>query len=135
MTKPTYLIIFPFHFNNSNNSLNIDATSEATQCITGIDFTEQEVFIALVNLNPTKATGIYGITPHVLKNCATALINLLYYFLKSCMQQECIPREWTTHIITKPGFSFCYTPTIFSGASLMSCLHSNHRYISSMCWN
>ena len=100
-----------FHsiFNNSN-SLNINTTSETTQCITRINFTEQAVFTVLVNLNPTKATGIDGIGHHVLKNCATALYQPLYYLFKSCMQQECIPREWATHIIIPIYNIKNYTP-------------------------
>ena len=70
LTMHTYSTNFSISvFTNSNSRSNIDLTCETAHCMSEIDFTEQEVYTALINLNPTKGTGIDGIGPQVLKNC------------------------------------------------------------------
>ena len=59
-----------------------------------IRFTEQEVFDALSNLNPNKASGIDNIAPIVLKNCAHALTLPNYHLFTINVRSETIPREW-----------------------------------------
>ena len=48
-----------------------------------ISFTVQEVFDALTNLNPHKASGIDNIPATVLKNCAHVLAQPIHYLFMS----------------------------------------------------
>ena len=65
-----------------------------------INFTEQEVFDALINLNPNKASGIDNIAPVVLKNCAHALATPVYHLFTISIRSGSIPSEWKIHKIT-----------------------------------
>jgi len=51
----------------------------ATSTIDPINITKDEVYYVLLSLDPTKATGIDGISPSVLKNYAFVLTRLLCY--------------------------------------------------------
>ena len=67
-----------------------------------ICFTEQEVFDALTNLNPNKASGIDNnliIAPIDLNNCAHTLTLPIYHFFTTSTRSETIPREWKIHKI------------------------------------
>jgi len=46
-----------------------------------VSIIEEEVYKTLISLDSTKATGIDGISPVVLKNCAIALTKPLHYLL------------------------------------------------------
>ena len=65
-----------------------------------INFTEQEVFDALINLNPNKASGIDNIAPVVLKNCAHALTISAHHLFTISIKSGSIPSEWKIHKIT-----------------------------------
>ena len=67
-----------------------------------INFTEQEVFDALINLNPNKASRIDNIAPVVLKNCAHALAiaTPVYHLFTISIRSGSIPSEWKIHKIT-----------------------------------
>ena len=65
-----------------------------------ISFTVQEVFDALTNLNPHKASGIDDIPAAVLKNCAHALAQPIHYLFTTSINSETIPSEWKTQKIT-----------------------------------
>ena len=52
-----------------------------TNHIISMDISEDEVFGALITLDPNKATGIDGIGPKVFNKCAMALSKSLHYLL------------------------------------------------------
>ena len=65
-----------------------------------INFTKQEVFDALINLNPNKASGIDNIAPVILKNCAHALAIPAHHLFTISIRSGSIPSEWKIHKIT-----------------------------------
>ena len=60
---------------------------------------EDNVFIALCNLNPTKATGCDEIGPKILKICGSSLYKPLHYLFTKSLQYCQMPTDWLTHII------------------------------------
>ena len=64
-----------------------------------ISITIDEVYNALINLDPSKAIGYDGIGPRILKTCADCLSKpLLHLFVKS-LEHCIIPADWLIHII------------------------------------
>ena len=57
-------------------------------------------------LNPTKAAGIDGIGPAILKYCATTLTLSLHYLFSHSIKYCTFPSEWQLH---------CITPRVKSG--------------------
>jgi len=64
-----------------------------------IHLTKPDVFNALVNLNPHKATGIDKIVSSALKTCACALVAPLCHLFATSLDTSVIPTEWKTHMI------------------------------------
>ena len=58
-----------------------------------------DVFESLCNLNCDKAVGADGISPRVLKGCATALLEPLTYLFQLCINSSAIPEDWKIHKI------------------------------------
>ena len=56
--------------------------------------------MALTSLNPTKAGGIDGIGPRLLKFGTTALYQPIHYLFSLSLSQQYIPEEWRIHCIT-----------------------------------
>ena len=63
-------------------------------------FNEEEVYAALVQLDPNKATGIAKISPKVLKHCASSLFCPLCHLFNLSLSTGAIPTEWKIHLIT-----------------------------------
>ena len=80
-----------------------------------------DVYDILASLDITKAMGIDGIGPRILKNCALPLCHPLHQLFQKCLQQCAISSEWATHIII---------PVFKSGEKN---LVSNYRPISLLC--
>ena len=57
-------------------------------------FNEEEVYAALVQLDPNKATGIDKISPKVLKHCASSLYHPLCNLFNLSLSTGAIPTEW-----------------------------------------
>ena len=68
--------------------------------LSDIAFSESDVFTALQSLDPSKAMGIDGIGPRVLKHCAPALYEPIFDLFLKCLSQCYIPQEWRVHKIT-----------------------------------
>ena len=51
-------------------------------------------------MNPTKAMGIDGIAPKVLKSCALALNQPIHHLFVLGLSQHYLPKEWRLHLIT-----------------------------------
>ena len=79
------------------------------------------MYDALTSLNPTKAHGIDGIGPKLLKYCALALYKPIHHLFVLSITQHYLPREWRFHLIT---------PIFKSGNKS---LVKNYRPISLLC--
>jgi len=67
--------------------------------LTEVEFTNCDVYNILANLDTSKAVGIDGIGPRVLKKCALPLCYPLRVSFTKCLDQCAIPSEWAVHII------------------------------------
>ena len=65
-----------------------------------ISVSESEVFNALSSLDPSKAMGIDGIGPKILKHCAIAIFKQIHHLFCLSLSQQLIPDEWKCHLIT-----------------------------------
>ena len=63
------------------------------------DFGPDEVYNALVALDVTKSQGPSGISPRVLKECATVLAQPFADFFTICINSASIPSQWKVHLI------------------------------------
>ena len=85
-----------------------------------IQITDQDIFTALSNLNPCKASGIDSIGPKLLKACSYGLYEVHHLFSLSLNSGK-IPNEWKLH---------CIVPIFKSGDK---CSIANYRPISLLC--
>ena len=60
---------------------------------------EDDFYIAMCNLDSSKATGYDGIGPKILKICASSLYKPLHYLFTKSLQYCQMPTDWLTHII------------------------------------
>ena len=86
-----------------------------------ISIQESEVYELLISLNTSKAMGCDGISPMLLKHCATALFQPLHHLFLLSIMQSYLPLEWRTHLIK---------PILKSGSNF---LVENYRPISLLC--
>jgi len=64
-----------------------------------IQISEQDVLDVLTSLHITdKATGIDGVGPRILKQCALILIKPLHHLFSASLSKCSIPYEWHIHI-------------------------------------
>ena len=56
--------------------------------------TYHDVYLALAELDPNKALGVYAIGPKVLKYCALALYIPIHHLFTLCLSLTSIPYEW-----------------------------------------
>jgi len=109
-------------FSQSSYSLpNFDQLPQTTMSIDSINITEEEVYCALSSLDPHKATGIDGISPAILRNCAIVLTKPLHYLFSQSIRDHSLPAEWQIH---------CITPIFKSGDKNSV---TNYRPISLLC--
>ena len=74
------------------------ATSYISE-INTLVFNEDEVYSALSQLDPNKATGIDTISPRVLKDCASSLTRPLCHLFNLSLSTGVIPQEWKVHLV------------------------------------
>ena len=92
-----------FHFGFTHSSFvlpSIDELPTPALTVSDISITKLDVYMALTSLNPTKAGGIDGIGPRLMKFCATALYQPIHYLFMLSLCQQYIPEEWCIHCIT-----------------------------------
>ena len=89
--------------------------------ISDITISESDIYVAMTSLNPTKAMGIDGIGPKLLKHCALALYQPLHHLFTLSLVQHYLPQEWRFHLITP----------IYKSGNLSSV--TNYRPISILC--
>ena len=63
-------------------------------CISSVDLSLEEVYLALQNLDPTKAHGPDGFPPRILEECAYQLAPSLHYLFTKSLRLSQIPAEW-----------------------------------------
>ena len=68
--------------------------------LSSFDFTVEDVYEILAGLDSSKAMGIDGIGPALLKSCALALYEPLFHLFRSSLSSHQIPAEWRIHKIT-----------------------------------
>ena len=66
-------------FNNESSTVNLDSIPLLSQTLSNINFSESDVYDALISLQSNKATGIDGIGPNILKVYAPLLYKPLHY--------------------------------------------------------
>ena len=69
-------------------------SSPLLSCISSVDLSLEEVYLALQNLDPTKAHGPDGFPSRILKECAYQLAPSLLYLLTKSLRLSQIPVEW-----------------------------------------
>jgi len=79
------------------------------------------VYYVLSSLDPHKAFGVDGISPALLKHCASVLTRPLHYLFSYSIHYCCLPSEWKAH---------CITPIFKSGDKASV---SNYHPISLLC--
>ena len=84
---------------------------------------DSEIYDALISLDETKAMGIDGIPPIILKHCALALCKPFHQLFWLCLKQGCLPSEWKAHRITPEPKSEDLTSV------------KNHKPITLLCTN
>ena len=102
-------------------SCNFPFADNVTPVLNDIEITIHDTFIALLDLNPSKVTGIDGIGPRLLKLCPTPLCIPLQHLFSTSIKTTNIPSEWKIHKIT---------PIFKSGDRSSIC---NYRPISLLC--
>ena len=92
-----------FHsiFTDSDFELpDLDVPIIGIQTLNTIEFSESDVYRELLSLDITKAKGLDGIGPSILKYCALALYQPLCRLFQLSVDCHIIPMEWKIHAIT-----------------------------------
>ena len=113
-----------FHsvFTHSSYGLPSPADLPAAETVLStINISALDVFQALCNLDPNKASGIDSINPALLRYCAESLTSPIHYLFTSSLRSQSLPQEWRTH---------CIVPVFKSGDNS---LVKNYRPISLLC--
>lgn len=77
-----------------------DGTPQDGTKLETIKLSELEAYEALSSLDSSKAMGLDGIGPNVLKSCSLALCGPLLHLLQLYLDSQTIPQEWKLHGIT-----------------------------------
>ena len=77
----------------------LEGLPSPTHTLSDIGISEMDVYEALNSLDISKAMGIDGIGPKVLKHCAVALYEPLHHLFLLCLSQCSLPSEWRVHLI------------------------------------
>ena len=88
-----------------------------------INFSEQDVYTELCKLNPSKAMGIDGISPKILKFCALGLYEPIHHVFKLSLCIHEIASDWKTHCIV-PVFKAGDRSSVKNYRPISSCIVS-----------
>ena len=90
-----------FHSVYSSNSCGGTSSSFSSSQLSSpsIDLDVPEVFHELSSLVTSKAMGIDGIGPLILKRCAEVLCVPVHHLFTVSLASACLPAEWHTHLI------------------------------------
>jgi len=67
--------------------------------LSNISFTLDDIYQALLSLQPNKASGLDNIGPRIIKNCADSLVEPLHHLFSLSLNCMDIPVEWKQHTI------------------------------------
>ena len=113
---------FHSEFTHSSYKLPSPADLPAVKTVLStINISSLDVFQALCNLDPSKASGIGSINPALLKYCAESLTIPIQYLFTLSLRTQSLPQEWCTH---------CIVPVFKSDDNS---LVNNYRSISLLC--
>ena len=81
-------------FSQSTYSLpNFENIPPTSVSIDSIYISEEEVYNVLSSLDPQMVTGIDGITPTILKHCASVIVKPLHYLFSYAVHYYSLPSE------------------------------------------
>ena len=78
----------------------VSALPQPSSTLSELELSPLEVYDALAGLDPSKAMGIDGIGPKVLKSCACALYEPIHHMFQVSLKCSQLPSEWLIHCIT-----------------------------------
>ena len=84
---------------NSSATFHADLPN-STSTLSNIYISKSNVYLALVSLDPTKASRIDGIGLNILKQCVLALTKPTHHLFVLRLTQHVIPQKWKFHCIT-----------------------------------
>ena len=67
--------------------------------MTSMQISHSDIHTALTHLDPSKAIGIDGFGPQILRSCADALCTPLHHLFTTSLQYFTIPSQWKIHRI------------------------------------
>ena len=76
---------------DTSTTLSNEYLPNTSSCICSIDISVEEVFDALITINPNKASGLDNIGPSILKNSASILSKPLHYLYSLSLSSGIIP--------------------------------------------
>ena len=85
--------------NDSSVPLELPDYIHSTSYIENINISEEEVFEALVGLDPNKVMEIDNINSKILKYCATPLVLPIHHLFSLMLVYQSLPQDWKIHII------------------------------------
>ena len=88
-----------FHsvFSDTSVQSNVENNLEPINSFSSILFTVEEVYQALLSLDPTKAPGIDLISPKILQSCVPILCQPLHHLFTMSLRYAHIPSTWKVH--------------------------------------
>ena len=102
-------------------SCSIPPPPDSLSVLNDIQISHSDIHTAFTHLDPSKAIGIDGFSPQILRSCADALCTPLHHLFTTSLQYSTIPSQWKIHRII---------PIFKSGDRTVM---SNYRPISLLC--
>ena len=97
MTTSIYSLFSYSEFLYYSSSFQLLDIPTPTITCSDIDIIVEEVFHALISLDPSKSAGYDQISPKLSKHCAPAVLHHLFHLR---LDQTYIPSNWRMHLIT-----------------------------------
>ena len=99
MTTSIYTLFSYSEFLYYSSSFQLLDIPTPTITCSDIDITVEEVFHALISLDPSKSAGYDQISPKLSKHCAPGLYSVIHHLFRLCLDQTYIPSDWHMHLI------------------------------------
>ena len=104
-TEKANLFNYFFHSVFTQSSLSMPSPDQlplpsATETLSNISISEDDVYTTLFSLDTTKSMGVDGIGPKIFKNCAVGLYKPLHHLFMLSISQCYVPLEWRMHLIS-----------------------------------